>query len=223
VGGAGADILQGGAGADTIFGGAGVDTVNYTGAVAGVRVNLNGPPTGGPQPEDVVLGVENVTGGTGGDNIVGNDMANTLNGSGGNDLVFGGLGVDFVFGASGNDSLFGGDGTDRLFGGLGDDVMVGGKGVDRMLGGAGADQFVFGTVSDTGAKDRVLDFVAGEDKLVIGDLPGGGNNPMVTFEVLDNYNILVTVGDLANPTLEIEVTPMGANINMNDIVFSYLG
>lgn len=65
-----------------------------------------------------------------------------------------------------NNVLSGGQADDFLDGRGGDDILIGGKGLETLLGGAGADQFRF-TASDAGPPDRILDFVSGEDKIMI--------------------------------------------------------
>jgi Ca2+-binding RTX toxin-like protein len=84
-------------------------------------------------------------------------------------------------GQSGNDALSGGDNDDRLSGGLGDDLLDGGTGGDQLAGGAGADQlrggsgrdwFVYQSFAEsaTGSRDRLLDFVAGVDRIDLSDI-----------------------------------------------------
>jgi hypothetical protein len=43
---------------------------------------------------DVLINIQNATGGAGDDTIIGNDVANVLSGGGGNDTIFGGAGTD---------------------------------------------------------------------------------------------------------------------------------
>ena len=43
---------------------------------------------------DVLINIQNATGGAGDDTIIGNDIANILSGGGGNDIIFGGAGTD---------------------------------------------------------------------------------------------------------------------------------
>ena len=43
---------------------------------------------------DVLINIQNATGGAGNDTIIGNDIANVLSGGGGNDTIFGGAGTD---------------------------------------------------------------------------------------------------------------------------------
>ena len=99
---------------DTLDGGADSDTANYTAYAAALTVNLGGAApivVGGSGNNagnsDVLIGIENFTGGTGGDTITGSTAANVLNGGGGNDTfnyTIGG-GADTIIGGAGNDTL----------------------------------------------------------------------------------------------------------------------
>jgi Ca2+-binding RTX toxin-like protein len=101
----GNDILDGAGGADTLNGGAGVDTASYQFAGA-IAVDLaTGKGTVGNAQGDVLVSIENVDGGQGGDTITGNGAANVIRGFAGN---------DFLQGAGGADTLDGGIGTDTL-------------------------------------------------------------------------------------------------------------
>ncbi|MGF6230377.1 Ca2+-binding RTX toxin-like protein [Inquilinus ginsengisoli] len=119
----GNDVLRGGAGADRLDGGAGVDTASYWGETAGVTVNLaTGTGTGGHAQGDILIGIENVSGGRAGDTLIGSNGANALNGYEGNDLLRGG---------AGKDSLTGGSGADRfVFAATGDSAV--GANADRI-------------------------------------------------------------------------------------------
>jgi Ca2+-binding RTX toxin-like protein len=98
---------------DTLDGGAGVDSADYSAYSVGVSVNLGAvaPVTVGGSGTlantDVLVSIENFTGGSGNDAITGNAGANVLNGGGGNDS-FGyaiGGGTDSIDGGAGNDTL----------------------------------------------------------------------------------------------------------------------
>lgn len=132
----GADLLNGGVGDDVLNGGDGIDTADYsngtilddgnvlrgyTGATAGVRVDLNiavAQNTGGAG-RDTLIGIENIKGTafTSGDTLIGNDGANRLEGLAGNDCLFGNAGADHLFGGVDGDVLNGGAGADLLDGG----------------------------------------------------------------------------------------------------------
>ena len=146
-GGAGNDRLYGGTGGDVIDGGAGYDTVDYGLATGtGVRVDLrvaSAQSVSGTEGNDVLRGIENVSGSGGNDRLVGDAAGNILWGQGGDDLIFGLAGAD------------------RLAGGAGYDRLIGGAGTDRFWGGAGADRFLFLDASDSapgGARDVIHDF-----------------------------------------------------------------
>ena len=119
-GGDGDDTLNGGVGDDTLNGGAGRDTASYAGISASVTVRLPvAIPQGTGAGTDLLIGIENVTGGSGNDSIVGDDGANILAGGErynefGTDVVLGGGGNDTILGGFGADTLDGGDGIDTL-------------------------------------------------------------------------------------------------------------
>ncbi len=100
----------------------------------------------------------NDTGTAFGDVMFGSRFGDILNGGNGADKLLGGKGGDTLNGGAGRDLIYGGDGGDRLDGGLG---------IDTLRGDAGADVFVFGSVGDSvpGARDVILDFAKGIDKL----------------------------------------------------------
>lgn len=133
--------------------------------------------------------------------ILGSTRADDLFGAGGADTLVGGYGKDSLAGGAGNDRLLGGDDGDFLFGGAGDDWLEGGAGADRVTGSGGADTLTGGLGRDTltggsGADgfvldsplpryswdpvsiDRILDFEAGVDRMVIvASVFGGGLVP----------------------------------------------
>jgi Ca2+-binding RTX toxin-like protein len=140
AGGDGNDLIYSGPGDDWIAGGAGTDTVTYAGRAAAVVATVA---TGGA--EDVyVSGVENLTGGGGGDTLTGNGSANVLDGGTGT-VCFGPWacflvsGADTLRGGGGNDTLRGQGGNDSLFGEGGVDTLRGGAGFDALDGGTGSD------------------------------------------------------------------------------------
>ena len=121
-----ADILTGGRGNDIIDGGAGFDTASFEETLLGVIVTLptvyEGEASGAEVGVDVLIGIENVTGGAGADTLTGNQAPNILRGGGGSDLIDGGAGIDQLVGGAGNDTLEGGSGDDLLDGGSGIDT-----------------------------------------------------------------------------------------------------
>ncbi|MBJ2154272.1 peroxidase family protein [Variovorax sp. IB41] len=119
------NLLSGGAGNDTLSatvdnvrdtldGGADLDTANYSAYTAALTVNLGGAApiivTGSGSNaanSDVIVGMENFTGGSGNDTITGSAGANVLNGGLGADTfnyTIGG-GADTIVGGGGNDVL----------------------------------------------------------------------------------------------------------------------
>ena len=139
-GGSGNDRLNGGLGNDALNGGPGIDTADYstgtidppgpfgpqafTGATAGVMVNLNrvnAQLTGGAGI-DTLVNIENLTGTNFNDLLAGNDANNVLDGLGGGDVLDGNAGNDHLLGGLGNDTLNGGTGNDLLSGGAGIDT-----------------------------------------------------------------------------------------------------
>lgn len=87
----------------------------------------------------------------------------------GNDLFDGrgGSVAGTVSGGPGNDILIGGSAADILSGGDGTDVIQGGGGADRLTGGSGADVFAYVIANDSTneARDSILDFQSGVDRL----------------------------------------------------------
>ncbi len=177
LGGAGNDALIGGAGADRLDGGDGFDLARYFSATAGLTVDLQSAAANtGDAAGDTFLGIEGLvgsgfndvlrgdaaanilSGGNGNDLLVGRGGDDTLNGGDGADRLFGQLGNDLLVGRGGDDTLNGADGADRLFGQLGN---------DRLTGGAGADFFYFTEALGSTNVDRITDFTAVDDTLVL--------------------------------------------------------
>ena len=102
--GSGDDWLQGSLGANRLDGGKGRDTVDYSNRYRPVEVKLAGSAAASVKvdgkAEDIVLNIENVTGGGAGDRLIGDSLGNWLTGNGGADLLRGKGGADrFVFAA----------------------------------------------------------------------------------------------------------------------------
>lgn len=142
TGAAGNDFLDGGAGADKMSGGTGNDTYVVNISTDVITENATEGIDTVQSSVTFTLGanLENLTlTGTSAVNGTGNTLANTL------------------LGNSAINTLAGGAGNDRLNGGLGNDTLT---------GGAGNDIFVFDTVlSATANKDKITDFVLGQDKI----------------------------------------------------------
>lgn len=131
-GGGGRDVLRGGAGndvlsdgdgmqgapidSDTVDGGPGVDTVSYAARKSGVRADLATQGAAGARGEnDVISGIENVTGGDGPDTLIGDDGPNDISGRAGADTIEGGGGDDRIQGGPGADTIGGGPGDDLIY------------------------------------------------------------------------------------------------------------
>ncbi|NJC41309.1 serralysin [Brevundimonas alba] len=96
-GGNDADFLVGGLGADTLNGGAGFDTADYSGAGAGITVNLTNGVASGGAGADTLSSIEEVRGTAFADTLTGDGADNILRGGGGLDTLNGGGGADQLF------------------------------------------------------------------------------------------------------------------------------
>ncbi len=177
-GGDGNDVLNGGAGDDVITGGFGIDTASYAGASAGVKVSLANtfPQNTGGAGNDLLSGIENLTGSQFNDTLTGEEGNNLLSGGGGNDILNGGMGDDVLSGGLGNDTLAGGDGSDTAdYSGATGAVTVnlglsraqdtGSEGFDKL---SGIENVIGGAGNDTltgNASDNMLKGGDGDDKL----------------------------------------------------------
>jgi hypothetical protein len=156
------------------------------------------------------LGESDILRGNGGnDCLFGAGGFDTLYGDLGNDVLDGGQQDDVLSGGAGKDTLLGGEGNDNLVGGVGNDILNGSRDgvnganeVDVLNGGTGSDLFVLGNAgaifySTAGGADfaRVLDFVAGEDKIQlrgsIGDYTTQQNG--ADLELRSGQNELIAV------------------------------
>jgi glycerophosphoryl diester phosphodiesterase len=135
---------------DTVFSGSGNDEIDI--AVTGGGDNRI---FSGSGADVIYAGSRDViTGGSGDDEIWATDgNGNRLSGNGGDD--------DFIIGSSGNRAL-GGDGNDTF-------QINEGAGTNYLNGGAGKDTFwLISSPGDMpGAKQFVMDFKSGEDKVIL--------------------------------------------------------
>ena len=135
----GRDTVRGGEGADTLDGGAGTDLLQYIDSNAGVTIDLNA------------------------------DGAGFQSASGGNaqgDVI---SGFENVYASDFNDVITGDNGRNIIYGYDGDDTIDGGDGKDAFRGGGGSDTFIFSTALGAGNVDRILDFVAADDEIWLGN------------------------------------------------------
>ncbi len=217
---AGNDVIEGGAGNDKLAGGAGIDTVRYTGATAGVRVNLalaTAQNTVGAG-SDTLATFENLTGSAFNDILTGTTGANTIDGGAGNDIINGDAGGDILIGGGGVDTLIyatatagvkvdllkttaqptGGSGTDTISGfenltGSGFDDTLAGDGAANVLnGGAGVDTLTYATA--TSGITLSLAIATAQNT------GGAGSDTISNFENLSGsaYNDVLTGNSAAN-------------------------
>lgn len=193
--GSGDDLIVAGSGGgdDFLDGGSGIDTVAYPSLQTGEPVTIDlrpldrsantaasdvltkaglatdtpvGLATGGAWiGTDVLISIENATGGKGNDTIIGDAKDNVLKGGAaidsGDDSLEGNDGRDFLSGLDGEDTLSGGDEDDILVGGEGNDSLDGGFGFDQMILTGNLADYNFTTNGD--GTYTVEDTVAGRD------------------------------------------------------------
>jgi hypothetical protein len=91
------------------------DWLDYSLSAASITVNLGtGAATG---IGGTVANIQNVVGGSGGDNLTGDGQGNILIGGAGNDVISAGSGRSLLIGGLGNDTITGGTDDDILIGG----------------------------------------------------------------------------------------------------------
>ncbi|MCK8482939.1 hypothetical protein MUY21_02720 [Aliiroseovarius sp. S2029] len=143
-------------------------------------------PTGQDEVEvDILISIENATGGKGSDHITGNDDDNVLRGGDESDT-----GNDTLLGLAGNDLLIGGAGNDTIDGGAGDDTIEGGAGNDTIDGGEGFNQIVL-----SGTNDDYDVISNGDGTYKVTDVGGTG----------DGVDVITNIEDLvfSNTTLAL--------------------
>ncbi len=162
----------------TIVDAGGTDTLDLSGFSNNTKIDVSNVSSFDTKPSisnvaglngNLMIGVgtviENVVGGSGGEEIIGNSSANNLDGNGGNDSISGGNGNDTLIGDTGNDTLLGEGGNDSLDGGADNDFLVGGGSVDTLLGGEGNDTLEGGFSTDSisgGGGDDLIRVLEGE-------------------------------------------------------------
>ncbi len=204
-GGAGDDILRGDGNDDLLDGGAGEDTADYGNSTGAVTVSLL---IGGPQNTgvglDTLIGIENLTGGSGNDSLTGDIFDNVLNGGGGSDTLVGGLGNDILDGGGAADLLdFSALGSSMTLdftltgpntqSALGFDTLLNIEWViatnfnDTLTGAGGSDEFWGGGGADTLSGGQAND-----------NLRGGDGNDTLSGGDGDDY----LQGDLGNDHID---------------------
>jgi len=174
-GGNGVDRLYGEAGDDTLAGGADNDVL-VAGDGNDLVIGEDGDDyaEGGAGDDSISgdAGIDRAYGGAGNDSLSGGTDNDVLLGGEDDDAIFGGGENDWMQGENGNDRLVGGDGDDYLDGGIGADTLEGSAGNDALVGGGGTDIFLFRGPGDGG--DAIIDFVSGEDRLLVTNIGFGG-------------------------------------------------
>jgi Ca2+-binding RTX toxin-like protein len=102
----------------------------------------------------------------------------------GDDDLIGSKARDNMASEGGNDRLTGNGGNDVMNAAAGNDSLIGGAGADKLTGGKGADHFVFNSAGE--GADKITDFHAGQDHLVISGHGFGFAGPISTghgFEI----------------------------------------
>jgi len=187
-GGAGVDQMAGGLGDDVYFMGQLGDIVSeaFNAGIDELRTSL--ADTAAPANVENITGLLNT-----GQTLRGNGLDNVIAGGTGADRFVGGLGNDvYVVGAGDNVIEKAGEGIDEVRTGLASyaltaeverlvgtgagqtlsgnalaNVIVGGGGADKLWGGGGADSFRYQSTSESAvaARDQLLDFTPGTDKI----------------------------------------------------------
>jgi Ca2+-binding RTX toxin-like protein len=181
MGGSGNDTFRGGSGNDVFNGGTGENTVDYSQALAGVKVNLasSSASNDGDGGHDTLRQIQDVTGSDFADTIRGDSKVNVIDGGAGDDIIHGssnsvlrgGDGNDKLYADSGSPTLYGGAGDDDLHGGSGSSVLHGDAGNDTLYAGSGNNVLIGGEGDDTlrgGSGASVLDGGTGNDSLYAG-------------------------------------------------------
>lgn len=176
----------------TLDGGLGSDWMNFASHTTGVNVDLA---TGSaPGVTAGVSGIENVIGGSGGDQLtaalgggilIGNDGEDHLTGGDGKDLLVGGAGADMVAGAGADDILIGSstvyDADTAKLQAIGYDLSAAAdiNAAIAAINASGSDHALEGsTVLDDGTSDQVIgdgddDWFLGFSDDVLSDVSGG--------------------------------------------------
>jgi Ca2+-binding RTX toxin-like protein len=216
--GGGNDTVVAGSGNDRFDGGDGIDTIDFAVATTPLNIDLGGradrtegfsqDSSTGPasQGNDVVLGFENVLGGSGNDTIRGSADWNLMEGGAGNDSLLGEAGNDTLLGGSGNDVLSGGADNDVLEGGAGNDTLDGGTGADLANYSAATGNLVAslangGTVVDANPNGLGTDVLFGIENLIAGSGNDRVNGSAANNSIEGGAGNDTIVGGAGNDTL----------------------
>ena len=210
----GDDRLAGGLGDDTLDGGAGTDFADYSGASAGVTVNLATRTSSGSDGVDTLISIEGVFGSEFADQLIGSDGQDYFRPRGGNDTIDGAggkdwiwyvdstiavtadLGAGFATLADGSRDTFvnieaisGSLVADNIIGSAGDDEIGGYLGDDKLTGGAGFDTLYYRSTSAV-----VVNLATGKAS------GGDGNDTIAEFEAIvgSDFNDTLIGNSLSN-------------------------
>ena len=157
------DTFYSNASANRFEGGGGADTVNYSGASAGVIIDLIGQTTFDGTANDTLSSIENATGSSLGDVFYSNTLANRFDGGGGSDTVSyagssAGVIIDLIgqttFDGTANDTL---SSIENAIGSSLGDTFYSNAMANRFDGGGGAD-----TVNYAGSSGAVIIDLGGQ-------------------------------------------------------------
>lgn len=233
VGNASDNVIQGGTGADTFVGGGGNDQLS--GGTGAANTLLGG------------IGNDLFIVQTAGDTIIeyANEGTDTVHSfltvfvlrDNVEVLIYMGGGSTNPFigiGSATDNAITGGNGTDQISGLDGNDVITGGSGADLLQGGNGADQFRY-TGTETGGFDRILDFVAGVDKIALSsagfartatfDFFAGGAPVATSSNSAFLYNANTGIlsydadGNGAGAAVQLAQLNVGLNLTVGDFLF----
>ena len=95
----------------------------------------------------------------------------------GNVAIAVGVTIENANGGSGADRIIGNEVANTIRGNAGNDTIDGGGGADILYGGAGADVFLYDQLSDStsGARDQLLDFTSGSDRIDFSAIDANAN------------------------------------------------
>jgi Ca2+-binding RTX toxin-like protein len=209
-GGNGNDTFRGGSGNDTFYGGNGIDTVDYSGAGAGVTVDLANGITAddGLGGSDTLFGIENVIGSAYNDMIIGSSTDNVLDGGDGDDIFIGSAGNDTLNGRDGFDTIdytgqtgtitFNMNQNSAVGAAIGSDTYVN---MEQILSGSGDDS-ITSNPGNLFANTILFDMGDGNDSIALSSGTVGTDastfaNLISNVEYLDFRNANTASGDMS--------------------------
>ena len=207
----GNDSISGGAGNDNISSGAGDDVIRVSGTGEGldsidggagtdrIEAGAKGTKIGLTSVTDVEVISANgfaavtIAGSTGADFL---DFSNTTL-----------TGITAIKSLAGNDTIYGSAGAD---------FIVGGAGSDTLRGNAGADRFDYNTTGESraNARDKILDFTPGVDKLDLAGIDAStASSGNQAFNYLGDSAFTHHAGELRIDTSDISKTIVCGDTN----------